>query len=137
MLRALKDRHNSCLWPALCRRKYPRKHSKAVTLLLSTCPTAGHDSQVQTPTHVGVKDSWKDDQTSIIKLMGFACTMLLCWKHGLLVLHTVLQRAPGGKTAAMGTDTPLSPLGFGGKTQVKELSGSFSVCKDIIAKLFW
>lgn len=39
--------------------------------------TVGHDSREQT-THIRVVDSWKDDQTGIIKLMGAACRMWSC-----------------------------------------------------------
>lgn len=113
LLRALKDRHNSCLWlwPALCRRKYShKKHSKAVMFLLSTCSTAGHNSQMQT-THIGVKDSWKDDQTTITKWMGAACIMLSCWNHGLCCFTQCPSRAPGGKKDICGGNrcSSLSP----------------------------
>lgn len=94
VLQALKDRYNSILWlwSPLCRRKCsPRQHSKVLTLLLSTRPTAGHDSWDQAAC-IAVTDGQKDDQTSIVKLIGAACRMLLCKKHGLALLLTVPWR---------------------------------------------
>jgi len=56
-------------------------------LLLPACPTAGHGSTLEYRLHT--LDSWRDDQTGIIKLMG--TVMLEAWpavaSHGALTGH--------------------------------------------------